>query len=106
MMSDDGANPISFNKRNKDWTSRAVAIPHPLHPITILLCLTRSLSLKVKVKCVSPLTKEHKNIKSVKVFPGTQKCFYAVVMFERIISIIPMFSHIQKPVNWIALQVN
>ena len=29
-----GANPIFFNKKDKDWTSRTLAKPHPLHPIT------------------------------------------------------------------------
>ena len=29
MMSGHGANPIFCNKKNKDWTSRALAIPYP-----------------------------------------------------------------------------
>ena len=29
MMSGHGANPIFFNKKNKDWTSRTVANPPP-----------------------------------------------------------------------------
>ena len=29
MMSDHGANPIFFNKKNKDWASRTLAIPRP-----------------------------------------------------------------------------
>ena len=29
MMSGHGANLIFFNKKNKDWTSRALANPHP-----------------------------------------------------------------------------
>ena len=29
-----GANPIFFNKTNKDWTSRTLTTPHPLRPIT------------------------------------------------------------------------
>ena len=28
-MSDHGANPIFFNKKKKDWTSRTLAIPPP-----------------------------------------------------------------------------
>ena len=42
MMSDHGANPISFNKK-KDWTSRTLANPPPpstpLRPITSNFCL-------------------------------------------------------------------
>ena len=34
MMSDHGANPIFVNKKNKEWTSRTLANPHPLRPIT------------------------------------------------------------------------
>ena len=29
MMSGHGANPIFFNKKNKDWTSRTLANPPP-----------------------------------------------------------------------------
>ena len=31
-MSGHGANPIFFNKKNKDWTSRTLANPPPPHP--------------------------------------------------------------------------
>ena len=35
MMSDHGANPIFFDKKNKDWTSRTLAnLPPTLRPIT------------------------------------------------------------------------
>ena len=42
MMSGYGANPIFFNKRNKDWKSRTLANPHPLRSITTTshFCLT------------------------------------------------------------------
>ena len=40
MMSGHGANPISFNKKNKDLTSRTLATPTPLSPITSHFCLT------------------------------------------------------------------
>ena len=39
MMSGHGANSIFFNKKDKDWTSRTLATPHPLQPITSYLCL-------------------------------------------------------------------
>ena len=29
MMSSHGANPILFNEKNKDWTSRTLANPQP-----------------------------------------------------------------------------
>ena len=40
MMSGHGGNPISFNKKNKDWTSRTLASPPtPLRPnISFLPC--------------------------------------------------------------------
>ena len=40
MMSGHDANPILFKKKNKDWTSRDVAISHPVSPITSHFCLT------------------------------------------------------------------
>ena len=40
MISDHGENPIFFNKKNKDWTSRTLANPHSLHPITSHFCIT------------------------------------------------------------------
>ena len=56
-MSVHGANPIFFNKKNKDWTSRTLA-NQPPHPPT-----SDSLThppppplLKLDVICVSPLT--------------------------------------------------
>ena len=56
MMSGHGANPIFFNKKNKDWTFRALATPtHPLGPITSRFCLNPPASLKVDVICVSHL---------------------------------------------------
>ena len=39
MMSSHGANPIFFNKKNKDCVSWTFATPHPLHPITSYFCL-------------------------------------------------------------------
>ena len=53
MMSGHGANPIFC----KDWTSRTLATPHPLHPITSQFCLTPlHPPVKVDVICVPPLT--------------------------------------------------
>ena len=56
MMSGHGANPIFFNKKNKDWTSRTLANPHPptFDDISFLPYLS-STPLKVDVICVSPL---------------------------------------------------
>ena len=39
MMSGHGANPVFFNKKNKDWASRALVLPHLIRPITSNLCL-------------------------------------------------------------------
>ena len=40
MVSVNGANPIFFTKKNKDWTSRTVANPPtPLRPILSHFCL-------------------------------------------------------------------
>ena len=48
MMCGHGPNPIFFNKKNKDWTSRALAKPPtPLHPITSNFCLSTSNSSTV-----------------------------------------------------------
>lgn len=65
MMSDHGANPIFFNKKNNDWTSRTLANPHPLHPITSQshFCLAPHLPfLKVEIIHASPPEKG-KNLK-------------------------------------------
>ena len=35
MMSDHGANPIFFNKKNKDCTSRTLANPQPPPPYVL-----------------------------------------------------------------------
>ena len=40
MMFGHDANPIFFNKKNKDWTSRALAIPQPPTSDSISFCLT------------------------------------------------------------------
>ena len=67
MMSGQGANPIFFNKKNKDWTSKTRVTPHLLRPITSYFCLTPppppQLPLRVDVICVSPLT-GHNDCKS------------------------------------------
>ena len=57
MMSGHGANLIFFNKKNKDWTSRALANPHPptSDNISFLPSLVPPSSLKVNVICVPPL---------------------------------------------------
>ena len=56
-MSNHGANPIFFNKKNKDWTSRTLANPPPpLRPIASHFCLNPPPPLKVDVICVSPIT--------------------------------------------------
>ena len=34
---------FSLIKANKDWTSRALGIPHPVRPITSHFCLTQPL---------------------------------------------------------------
>ena len=70
LMSGYGVNPIFFNKKNEDWTSRTFATPTQLCPITSHFSLTTAalpspphththptLSLKVGVMCVSPLTR-------------------------------------------------
>ena len=43
MMSGHGANPVFFDKKNKDWASRALVLPHPILPITSNLCLPPAL---------------------------------------------------------------
>ena len=59
MMPGHGANPIVFNKKNKNWTSRTLV--NPLRPITSHFCLTSSTHpLKLDVICVSPLILFHK----------------------------------------------
>ena len=40
-MSGHGANPIFFNKKNKDWTSKTIVNPHPQRPVTSDFCLRR-----------------------------------------------------------------
>ena len=64
MMSGHGGNPIFCNKKNKDWTSRTLAIPHSLRPITSHFCLTLPPPvpprpppphLKVDFICILPL---------------------------------------------------
>ena len=63
MMSGNGANSIFFNKKNKDWTSRALAYTHlpPPYPYSsisdkISIFHYPPLILKVGVICVSPIT--------------------------------------------------
>ena len=48
LMTCHGANPIFFNKKNKDWMSRTPLTPHPLRPITSYFCLTPFLPLPPK----------------------------------------------------------
>ena len=57
MMSNHGANPIFFNKNDKDWFFRTLATSHPLRLITSHFYLTSN--LKVEVICVSPLKMQH-----------------------------------------------
>ena len=40
IMSGHVANPVFFNKKNKDWMSRTLTSPPPLRPITSHFCLT------------------------------------------------------------------
>ena len=58
MMFGHGANPVFFDKRIKDWTSRTLVNPtHPLHPVTSSGNILHPFTLlKVDVICVSPLT--------------------------------------------------
>ena len=47
MMFGHGVNPVFFDKRIKDWTSRTLVNPtHPLHPVTSHFCLSPSPSSK------------------------------------------------------------
>ena len=39
MMPVYGTNPNFFNKKIKDWTSRTLATPHPLHMIISNFCI-------------------------------------------------------------------
>ena len=57
MMSDHDLNPIFYNKKNKDWTSRTFA-NSPFSTSDNIPFLSYSLDpiLKVDVICVSPLT--------------------------------------------------
>ena len=58
MKSGHGANPIFFNKKNKDWTSERLLTPHPPTSDNIsflLLPYPPPPPLKVDVMCVSPL---------------------------------------------------
>ena len=60
MMSDHGANPTSFNKRKKDWTSKTLANPPPPSPTSDNFPYTLPPSppppppVKVDIVCVSP----------------------------------------------------
>ena len=59
MMSDHGTNPIFFDKKNKDWTSRTLATPPPpLRLITSHFCLNLpphpSLSQSGRHMCINP----------------------------------------------------
>ena len=54
-MSGHAANPIFFNKKNKDWTSRILAKPSPPTSDNIsFLPPPIPIPLKVYVTCVSP----------------------------------------------------
>ena len=55
-MSGYETNPIFFNKKNKDWTSRTLATPPSptiLRPIKSRFCLIPPATFKVDVICVS-----------------------------------------------------
>ena len=56
-MSGHGANPVFFNKKNKDWTSEHSLTPDPPTSDNILFFPyhTPPIPLKVDVICVSPL---------------------------------------------------
>ena len=58
MMSGHDANPIFFNRKNKDWTFRALSTLTSLRRITSHFCLSPPPFLKVDVICVSPLIKK------------------------------------------------
>ena len=58
-MPGHATNPIFFNKKNKDWTSRTPANPHPSTPNNISFFPYPH--LKVDVICVSPLTSLNKS---------------------------------------------
>ena len=55
MMSGNGANPILFSERNKDWTCRTLAIPYRLTSdnISFLPYPLTPTSLKVEVMCIA-----------------------------------------------------
>ena len=60
MISCHGLNPVFFKTKNENWTSRTLATPYPLLPITFHFCLnptdhTHPTLLKVNVICVSSL---------------------------------------------------
>ena len=62
MISGHGANPIFFNNKDKDWTSRTLATPNPPKSDNISFLLTSPHPpppplVKVDVICVSCLNK-------------------------------------------------
>ena len=55
MMHGHAENPILFNKKYKDWTSRTLAIPRtPLRPITSQFCLNPHPPQSGSHMCISP----------------------------------------------------
>ena len=58
MISGHDPNPIFFNKKNKDWTSRIFANPpHPLHPITSHFALPLPVSCTIMDNLLFPALK-------------------------------------------------
>ena len=55
IISGPGVNPIFFNKKNTDWTSRTLANPPPPTPNNTSFLSYAPSPLKVEVTCVSPL---------------------------------------------------
>ena len=55
MMSGHGPNPIFFNKKSKDWTSRTLANPPPFTSDNISFLPYPPSLLKVDIIGVSPL---------------------------------------------------
>ena len=62
-MSDHGANPIFFNKKSKDWTSRTLGNPPPPTSDNISFLPYPPPHLKVDVIYVSPLKAVFHSIK-------------------------------------------
>ena len=57
MMSGHGPNPVFFNKKNSNWTSRTLTNSHALSPITSNFNLTLSTPSPLKVEvimCITP----------------------------------------------------